>query len=56
MSGTELARILKAQHPAMPALLVSGYADAEGISADLPRLNKPFRRAELAASLDRLRA
>jgi hypothetical protein len=32
-------------------LIVSGYAEAEGIAPDLPRLTKPFRNAELAASL-----
>jgi hypothetical protein len=32
-------------------LLVSGYADVEGVAAELPRLAKPFRSAELAASL-----
>jgi len=30
---------------------VSGYAEAEGIAPDLPRLTKPFRNAELAARL-----
>jgi hypothetical protein len=32
-------------------LIVSGFAEAEGISPDLPRLTKPFRQAELAASI-----
>jgi hypothetical protein len=30
---------------------VSGYADVDGIAADLPRLSKPFRLQELAAAL-----
>jgi hypothetical protein len=33
---------------------VSGYAEAEGIAPDLPRLTKPFRNADLAASLSAL--
>jgi len=33
---------------------VSGYADAEGIASDLPRLTKPFRKAELATLLESL--
>ncbi|WP_324806393.1 ATP-binding protein [Sphingomonas sp. LY29] len=51
MSGEELARRMRAQRPAFPVLIVSGYAEAEGIAADLPRLTKPFRNAELAERL-----
>lgn len=37
---------------ARPAvLIVSGYAEAEGIGSGLPRLTKPFRNAEVGASL-----
>jgi hypothetical protein len=32
-------------------LIVSGYAESEGLAPDLPRLTKPFRKDELAASL-----
>ena len=32
-------------------LIVSGYADADGIAPDLPRLTKPFRQDELAAKI-----
>jgi hypothetical protein len=31
--------------------LVSGYAEIEGIAPELARLTKPFRNAELAASI-----
>ncbi|USI74730.1 PAS domain-containing protein [Sphingomonas morindae] len=51
MSGAELARTLRAERPALPVLIISGYAEADGIEADLPRLTKPFRNADLAASL-----
>ncbi len=51
MTGTELIRTARARWPGLQALLVSGYADVEGVAADLPRLTKPFRSAELAASL-----
>ena len=54
MSGTDLAREVRAARPGMPVLLVSGYAEREGIAADIPRLIKPFRRDELAASLAQL--
>jgi signal transduction histidine kinase len=51
MSGTELARAVREQFPSTKVLVVSGYADTEGIAPDLPRLTKPFRNADLAASL-----
>lgn len=56
MSGVQLARLLKADRPTLPVLIVSGYAEEEGLDPDLPRLTKPFRRAELAASLSALTA
>ena len=51
MDGVELARILKQQLPALRMLVISGYSEAEGVAADLPRLEKPFRRADLAKVL-----
>jgi PAS domain S-box-containing protein len=51
MTGAELARALKALRPGIRVLIVSGYAEDGGIDADLPRLTKPFRQAELAAAL-----
>ena len=48
MSGVDLVRELREQRPKLPVLIVSGYAEAEGIAPDLPRLTKPFRNAELA--------
>ncbi|APL96490.1 response regulator [Sphingobium indicum] len=50
-TGTDLieqARVLK---PAIRALLISGYAENAGISAELPRLTKPFKQIDLAKSL-----
>ena len=51
MTGAELAKKVKARWPDVPVLIVSGYAEMEGIDSDLPRLTKPFRGADLAASL-----
>ncbi len=51
MSGAELARVLRVSHPTLPVLIVSGYADEAGIDADIPRLTKPFRHAELETSV-----
>ena len=54
MTGVELIEVLRRRKVRAPVLLASGYADVEGLAADLPRLNKPFRQAELAAKLDEM--
>ncbi len=51
MSGADLAARARTLSPGLPILVISGYAEAEGIAPDLPRLTKPFRNADLAASL-----
>ncbi|UPT88711.1 PAS domain-containing protein [Bradyrhizobium barranii subsp. apii] len=51
MSGTDLGLALRNQYPELQILVVSGYANNEGITPDLSRLTKPFRSDELAASL-----
>ena len=51
MTGTDFAYTLRKRRPAPNVLVISGYAEDEGIAPDLPRLTKPFRQAELAASL-----
>jgi PAS domain S-box-containing protein len=55
VSGTDLARILAAERPGLPVLVVSGYADLDGLPPELPRLTKPFRQADLAACVAKLR-
>ena len=54
MNGTDLARVVQSARPNVSVLLVSGYAEREGIDPDLPRLTKPFRKDELAAGLAQL--
>jgi PAS domain S-box-containing protein len=54
MSGVELADAARTLRPQLPVLLISGYADVDGIAPDLPRLTKPFRNAELASALSGL--
>ncbi len=54
MSGADLAREVREVHPQAKVLLISGYADVEGIAVDLPRLTKPFRIKDLAQSLSEL--
>jgi CheY-like chemotaxis protein len=51
MTGTELIDELRGRRQDIPALLISGYAEGDGVPTDFPRLTKPFRRAELAAAL-----
>ncbi len=53
MSGAALIRKLRAVSPDVPALLITGYASATvDVPADLPRIAKPFRSAELLNRLD----
>jgi CheY-like chemotaxis protein len=54
MTGSELAARIAARWPATPVLLVSGYADLDSISPDLPRLAKPFKRDQLRKELQTL--
>jgi PAS domain S-box-containing protein len=55
MSGVDLARLAQARLPRMPVLIVSGYSDPAGIPPGLVCLTKPFRKAQLAEHLSRLR-
>ena len=54
MNGADLAREARAIDPTLPILIVSGYAEVDGVAPDLPRLTKPFRNAELAESISAL--
>jgi CheY-like chemotaxis protein len=55
MTGTELARSIAEDYPQTPVLVISGYAEIEGVAVNIPRLTKPFRQDELARSLAGLR-
>jgi PAS domain S-box-containing protein len=54
MSGVELANAARTSIPALPTLIISGYAELEGLAPELPRLTKPFRNSELAECLAHL--
>ena len=54
MNGADLAREARIMYPTLPILIVSGYASLEGIAQDLVLLTKPFRNADLAASISAL--
>ncbi len=51
MSGAALAYEVRRRWPAIRTVVISGYAEAEGIGPDLLRLIKPFRQIELAEIL-----
>jgi PAS domain S-box-containing protein len=49
MTGGELAHVVRDRRPDLPVLIISGYAETDGMPSDLPRLTKPFREADLIA-------
>ena len=51
MSGADLGYEVRKRWPLIRTVVISGYAEAEGIGQDLVRLNKPFRQSELAKVL-----
>jgi CheY-like chemotaxis protein len=49
MTGVELARIVRMAQPALPVMLVSGYASIKDVEGGgLPRLAKPFSTSDLS--------
>jgi CheY-like chemotaxis protein len=59
MTGTQLARQVRTDHPDLPVLLVSGYGGAllaaRAAEAGVTRLlAKPLQRADLARALEDL--
>ena len=55
MTGAALIAELRAAGSRLPALLITGYANAGAdVPADIPRLAKPFRQTDLAAKVDDL--
>lgn len=54
MTGSQLAREIRARWPALPVVLATGYAELPaGGNEELPRLSKPFSQAELAKVVER---
>jgi PAS domain S-box-containing protein len=51
MTGVDLARAVRARLPKTKVLIVSGFAEEEGLDPALPRLTKPFVQGELLAAL-----
>ena len=54
VSGTELIRQARRLHPGLPAVIITGYADAQSISKrpdDVPVLAKPFTPEQLGVAV-----
>ncbi len=47
MTGVELARAVRAREPGIRVLIISGFAEAEGIDPSFARLTKPFLQRDL---------
>ena len=55
MTGAALVEELRQSRMRLPALLITGYANAgEDVPADLPILAKPFKQIDLVARIDAL--
>jgi signal transduction histidine kinase/CheY-like chemotaxis protein len=54
MTGTDLAATIRLRSPQTRVLIISGYAEVDGISPDMQRLTKPFKQSDLASSIERL--
>jgi signal transduction histidine kinase len=52
MTGAELAREIRLAWPRLPVILATGFADLpSGLDPQMPRLNKPYLSADLAAAV-----
>ena len=54
MDGAQLAKRIREWQPSMPVLIITGYTGISDKALNLPRLAKPFGRAEIAAALSGL--
>jgi CheY-like chemotaxis protein len=55
MTGTELARVVRARRPGLPVLVMTGYANApllDGELGDAHLLKKPFRTSDFVATVE----
>ena len=56
MNGIELAQAVRERCPDLPIVIMTGYSDVSAIDPqllDMPMLKKPYRIAELAATVER---
>ena len=48
MTGAELIEHVRTEHPGLPIVLATGYAELPaGLAVNVPRIAKPFHQAEL---------
>jgi PAS domain S-box-containing protein len=55
MTGTELAKVIRAEWPTLSIILATGFAEAPSDRDGPPRLTKPFTQTELAERISSLR-
>lgn len=55
MTGAQLADAIDEKHPGLPVIIVTGYAELPPQASHRLRLDKPFRQADLAGVLRRVR-
>ena len=54
MTGVELAAMVGKRRPHVRVLVISGFAEAEGLASDVVGLTKPFRQTQLKAALEQV--
>ena len=48
MTGAELAEVIEAEHPGLPVIIITGFAELPPQATKRLRLDKPFKQADLA--------
>ncbi|WP_370173243.1 hybrid sensor histidine kinase/response regulator [Sphingobium abikonense] len=56
MTGAQLADAIEQAHPGLPVIIITGFAELPPHSSSRPRLDKPFRQAELARMVNGVRS
>jgi CheY-like chemotaxis protein len=54
ITGTELARKLRARFPELPILLTTGYSEQVSATQGFPVLQKPYEMSALASAVNDL--
>ncbi|WP_298401916.1 PAS domain-containing sensor histidine kinase [Sphingobium sp.] len=55
MTGAQLADAIEQLHPDLPVIIITGFAELPPHASRRPRLDKPFRQAELARTVAAVR-
>lgn len=53
MTGAQLVREVRSQHPELPIIIATGYADLPGDVSSITRLSKPYLQSDLAEAISR---